>query len=59
MKNLLLYLLVIALPLATSAQNLIPDPGFEDWDGTIGENPNTLGGLTHWYNANGTPESSS
>lgn len=38
------------------AQNLIPDPGFEDWDGTIGPNPNTLGGLTYWYNANGTPD---
>lgn len=37
-------------------QNLIPDPGFEDWDGTIGINPNTLGGLNFWYNANGTPD---
>ncbi len=38
------------------SQNLIPDPGFEAWNGTIGSNPNTLGAMTYWYNANGTPD---
>jgi gliding motility-associated-like protein len=39
------------------AQNLIPDPGFEIWDGTIGPKSKYNGGaLTHWYNANGTPD---
>jgi hypothetical protein len=38
------------------SQNLVPDPGFEDWNGTIGQNPNTLGGLNLWYEVNGTPD---
>lgn len=38
------------------AQNLIADPGFEDWDGMVGNVPNTLSPLTFWYNANGTPD---
>ncbi|MCB0693900.1 MAG: gliding motility-associated C-terminal domain-containing protein [Lewinellaceae bacterium] len=41
-------------PLA--AQNLIPDPGFELWDGTVGNPPETLSPLTFWYEANGTPD---
>lgn len=54
------YLTISVCILASFAtlhsQNMIADPGFEDWDGTIGPNPNTLGGLTYWYNANGTPD---
>ena len=38
------------------AQNLIADPGFEVWDGTVGSPPETTAPLTHWYNANGTPD---
>lgn len=38
------------------SQNLIADPGFEIWDGTSGQSPNTLSGLTHWYSANGTAD---
>lgn len=38
------------------SQNLIPDPGFELWDGTVGSPPNTMAPLDHWYNANGTPD---
>lgn len=38
------------------AQNLIPDSGFELWDGSVGNPPNTMAPLTHWYNANGTPD---
>ena len=39
-----------------SAQNLIPDSGFEIWDGTVGSPPNTMSPLDFWYNANGTPD---
>jgi gliding motility-associated-like protein len=54
----LLFLLIVILGFSevTNAQNLIADSGFEIWNGTIGPNPNTLGGLTYWYNANGTPD---
>lgn len=38
------------------AQNIIPDPGFEDWNGTSGAGGNTLTGMTHWYNASGTSD---
>lgn len=38
------------------SQNLIPDPGFEIWDGTVGSPPQTLSPLTYWYNANGTAD---
>jgi gliding motility-associated-like protein len=41
---------------ATNAQNLIVDPGFEDWDGTFGWNPGSLSGLIDWYEANGTAD---
>jgi gliding motility-associated-like protein len=54
-------ILLIVFPLLTlgfdlTAQNLIPDPGFEDWDGTIGANPATLDGLDFWEAVNGTPD---
>lgn len=53
-----LILLIIWSGLANDihAQNLIPDPGFEDWDGTVGNAPTTMGPLTFWYNANSTPD---
>lgn len=38
------------------AQNLIPNPSFENWDGTSGQGGNTLDGLDNWYNANGTAD---
>lgn len=39
------------------AQNLIADPGFEIWDPNSNTTPpGTLNGLTHWYEANGTPD---
>ena len=34
-------------------QNLIPDPGFENWDGTQG---NYMAPLYDWYDVNGTPD---
>lgn len=38
------------------SQNLIPDSGFEIWNNTVGSPPETMSPLTHWYNANGTPD---
>ncbi len=38
----------------TYAQNLIPNAGFENWDGTTGPGASSLDGLLNWYNANGT-----
>lgn len=40
----------------TFAQNLIPNPGFEDWDGTSGSGAGSLDGLFNWYTANGTSD---
>lgn len=51
-----LFLILCQFSHVLPAQNLIPDTGFEDWDGTIGANPNTLGGLNLWYEVNGTPD---
>jgi hypothetical protein len=49
---LALSLVPCALPL--NAQNLVPNPGFEDTDScTFGLG---LGELHHWYSANGTPD---
>ena len=39
-----------------AAQNLVPDPGFEIWNGMAGTVPATLAPLTFWYNANGTAD---
>ncbi len=52
----LIFLVVFALSHTVQGQNLIPDPGFEIWDGTVGNPPNTMAPLTFWYNANGTPD---
>ncbi len=49
-------LLTAGMTSSAQAQNLIADPGFEDWDGTVGNPPNTLAPLTFWYEANGTPD---
>lgn len=38
------------------AQNLVPNPSFENWDGTSGAGGNTLDGLDNWYQANGTAD---
>ncbi len=38
------------------AQNLVPNPSFENWDGTSGSGGNTLDGLDDWYQANGTAD---
>lgn len=57
LRNLFIALLFISGVIGTvKAQNLIPDPGFEIWDGTIGPNPNTMGGLDFWFNVNGTTD---
>lgn len=53
---LLLLFLTWALCPSLHGQSLIADPGFEVWDGAVGTSPNTLQPLTHWYNANGTPD---
>ncbi len=50
------FFLIFGMASFTQAQNLIADPGFEDWDGTVGNPPNTMAPLTYWYNANGTPD---
>jgi gliding motility-associated-like protein len=55
-KTFLLVILVFVVIDTANAQNLISDPGFEDWDNTISPNPSTLGSLTHWYNTNGTAD---
>lgn len=56
LKNLTLLVLLAFSSCCLFSQNIVPDPGFEDWDGTIGQNPNTLGGLNLWYEVNGTPD---
>lgn len=56
LAHFLCFLLSLNSFCEIQAQNLIPDPGFEIWDGSIGQVPNTLGGLTYWYNANGTAD---
>ena len=40
----------------TVGQNLIPDPGFENWDGTPGWAPGPLSCLAEWYEASGTAD---
>ena len=56
-KRFLFGIVLSLFALSTGhSQNLVPDPGFEDWNGTIGANPNTLGGLNLWYEVNGTPD---
>ena len=52
----LIPILACTLSVGSQAQELIADPGFEDWDGSVGVPPNTLKPLTHWYNANGTSD---
>jgi hypothetical protein len=45
---------VFCTPTTTYAQNLVPNPGFEETDScTFGLG---LGALYHWYSANGTPD---
>lgn len=45
---------VLCTPYTTHAQNLVPNPGFEETDScTFGLG---LGELHHWYSANGTPD---
>ncbi len=52
-----LFLLIISFNVLAQGQNLVPDPGFEIWDSThVVANPNTLDGLTYWYNAAGTAD---
>ena len=55
-RNGLYPLVAVCFVGAVAAQNLVPDPGFENWNGTIGANPNTLGGLLLWDEVNGTPD---
>lgn len=53
------FILIVFLSIAVGnldGQNIIPDPGFEDWDGTSGGGGNTLTGMTHWYNTSGTSD---
>ena len=49
-------LLTVLLGFPLWGQNIIPDPGFEEWNGMSGSQANTLTGMTHWYNANGTAD---
>lgn len=51
-----LFTLLTIVSTSAFSQNIVPDPGFENWDGTIGQNPNTLGGLNLWYEVHGTPD---
>lgn len=57
-KQLPVYFLFLSIlgihPLL--GQNLVPDPGFEIWDGNAGVPPYTLASLQHWYTANGTAD---
>lgn len=56
-RSLLIFLFICSTVFQEGwSQNLIADPGFEIWDGTVGNPPNTLSPLTHWYEANGTPD---
>ncbi|KAA3621461.1 MAG: PKD domain-containing protein [Bacteroidetes bacterium] len=55
-KHLIYFIFFGIATLNIQAQNLIQNPGFEEWDGNAGSPPNTLAPLTHWYEANGTPD---
>ncbi len=52
MRSTLLILLTLLLIKGTS-QNLVPDPGFENWNGTSG---NYMAPLFDWDEGNGTPD---
>jgi gliding motility-associated-like protein len=49
-------ILVFSFASTTIGQNLIPDPGFENWDGTPGWAPGPLSCLAEWYEASGTAD---
>ena len=50
-------ILLFWLPLTQlNSQNLIADPGFENWTGNLPWNPSSLSELPDWYEANGTSD---
>lgn len=55
-KYLLVFIITFSLSGITKGQNLIADPGFENWDGSFGWSPGSLSGLYDWYEANGTAD---
>lgn len=57
MKNHLSFLFLFFLTNTIFAQNLLPDGGFEDWNGTVPTGTEqSLEPLTHWYNVMGSPD---
>lgn len=55
-KYLILAVCFLGILTYGKTQNLIQNYSFEEWDGNAGWPPNTLAPLTHWYEANGTPD---
>lgn len=59
MKTRIIAILIIIgwLPFnSINSQNLIADPGFENWTGNLPWNPGSLSELPDWYEANGTSD---
>ena len=55
-KFILILFFSFVISSGVNAQNLLPDPGFELWDGTTGWSGNSLAGLDHWNSSNGSPD---
>lgn len=54
-KLILLVVVLFAVVSTANTQNLIVDPGFEIWNGSVSVDPG-LSSLTHWYSVGGTPD---
>ncbi len=52
--SLILMFFLFSFPNLFQAQNLVPNPGFEEWDGT--NQSGTMEHIDHWYAANGTTD---
>ena len=55
-KKPLSFFFAFVLSLGLSAQNIVPDPSFEDWDPGASTAIDYLGELYNWYSCNGSPD---
>lgn len=56
LKSIFSIIILLSLFGTAQGQNLIADPGFENWNGSYGWDPGSLSGLNDWYEANGTAD---
>jgi len=52
--SLIVVILFLSMSILGQSQNLIPNPGFEEWDGT--NQSATMVHVDYWYAANGTTD---